>query len=363
MKKNTLFFLLLFFGGLLNTKAQDNNFVEEEITFTNGENTFSGTLSLPNTKGEKFPAMILISGSGPQTRDSDIYGFKTFKIISAYFSSRGIAVLRYDDRGTGKTKGNTINESTSEDFASDVVQAFKYLSTRKDIDAQKIGLLGHSEGGIVAPLAFQKESKIAFTILMAGPAVNGGDIILAQTEAMLKASGASQEDIEKTLKQSKRTQEIVKNDGDWEAYEKEMIQMGLKQIEELPEEQKKYISDPETYIKTIVKQQLQIVQTKWYTYFIKYDPSASLENLTCPTLALFGGLDLQVLASQNKPALEKAIQKAKNKDFTVKVFEKGNHLFQNAKTGLSNEYATLNKAFVDGFLEYIYNWTKKRFID
>lgn len=360
--KKTFILLLLSFFYFNNIQAQDKNFTEEEITFKNGENTFSGTLSIPK-KGKKFPAIILISGSGPQTRDSDIYGFKTFKTMAEYFSNRGIVVLRYDDRGTGKTTGKTINESTSEDFAEDVVEAFKYLSTRKEINPKKIGLLGHSEGGIVAPLAFQKESKIAFTILMAGPTVDGGDIILAQTEALLRASGASQEDIDKTLKQSKRTQEIIKTNGDWNAYEEELIQIGLKQIEELPEEQKKYITDPEAYIKPIIKQQLQMVKSKWYQGFIKHDPRNSLENLTCPTLALFGGLDLQVLVSQNKPPLETAIKKAKNKDFTVKVFEKANHLFQEAKIGSTAEYAQLEKAFIEGFLEYIYDWTKERFLD
>jgi dipeptidyl aminopeptidase/acylaminoacyl peptidase len=167
----------------------------EEVTFTNDGNTFAGTLTFPKTEG-KHPAVVLITGSGAQDRDENIIGFKIFEVIADHLTQNGIAVLRYDDRGIGGTTGKTVDQSTTEDFAGDVIAAVQYLKTRDNINPSEIGLLGHSEGGIVAPIAAGKSTDIAFIILMAGTGVKGIDIVLEQAQLIMKADKAKDEEIE-----------------------------------------------------------------------------------------------------------------------------------------------------------------------
>lgn len=360
MQKYFFSFFILFSVAFLSIQAQDKNFAEEGIIFTNGENVFSGTLSIP--KGNtKFPVVVFISGRGSQTRESNTFGFKIFETLSNYFANRGIAVLRYDDRNTGESRGTNIGESTLEDLADDVVQAVKYLSTRPEIDPQKIGLLGYDEGGIIAPLAHWKEPNIAFTILLAGIAINGGELILTEKEAILKANSVEEEHIQEELTQHKKFQEIAKNNENWDTCEQEITERFLKKLEKLSEEQKNYIGDFRTYANTNAKMQLAPIKSKWYKSFIEYDPKPALEKLTCPTLALFGELDIQVSAEQNIPIMEGALRQAQNRDFTIKILKKTNHLFQEAKTGSITEYANLQKDFTSGFLDYTTFWIQKRF--
>ncbi|MCI0472090.1 MAG: alpha/beta hydrolase, partial [Ignavibacteria bacterium] len=143
---------------------------EEEVSFKNGENTFSGTLTMPEYPG-KYPAVVMITGSGAQNRDEELFGFKPFRIIADHLTRNGIAVLRYDDRGTGKSMGKKVSESTTEEFAYDVIEAVKFLQTRKDINPGQIGLIGHSEGGVVGPLAASKYGNVDFVVCIAGTGV------------------------------------------------------------------------------------------------------------------------------------------------------------------------------------------------
>lgn len=324
----------------------------EEVAFTNAENTFAGTLTIPFTRG-KHPAVIMITGSGAQNRDEELFGFKPFAVIADYFTTRGIAVLRYDDRGFGESKGKKVSESTTHDFAEDVIEAVKYLQSRDDINPEQIGLCGHSEGGIVAPLAATMNENIAFIILIAGTSVKGIDIIQEQSRLIMKANNSSDSEIEKSqLLYSKLYQSTVTDTGwnDLKLMIKDLI------LAESKSETDSAKAADEKNAETMAEMQLQGLRSNWFKYFLAYDPYPALTKVKCPVLALFGELDLQVPPSQNKGPMEEALSKSKTKDYKIIVMPKANHLFQSANTGSPTEYGVLPKEFVPEFLDTMSNW-------
>lgn len=331
----------------------------EEVTFTNGDITFAGTLTTPKTEG-KHPAVVMITGSGPQNRDEELVGFKPFKIIADYLTRNGIAVLRYDDRGVGGSTGKNVSEYTSEDFAGDVLEAVKFLKTRSDINPEQIGLIGHSEGGIVAPISASKSKDVAFIILIAGTGVKGIDILKEQTSLIMKANDAKEEEIKETTEMFEKVYKVIESNGDWSELHKEFEKSILKSYDEMTEKQKKTITDKKEYAKSMADLQIKQMQSIWMKYFIVYNPAPTLEKVTCPVLMLFGELDLQVPPAQNREPMEKALEKAGNKDFKTVVLPKANHLFQSATTGSPNEYAKLPKEFVPGFLDEMKDWISER---
>lgn len=330
----------------------------EEVTFTNDGNTFSGTLTYPfeNTSGFKgFPAVILITGSGPQDRNEEIVGFKIFEVIADHLTRNGIAVLRYDDRGVGGSTGKTVNESTTMDFAGDVNAAVSYLKSRGDINS--IGLLGHSEGGIVAPLAANMSGDVQYVILMAGTGVKGIDIIKEQSELIMKADKSSKQEIDGYQKLIDAIYKAIKSNKGLNEVKQEIKQSIIDNFDDLPKEQRKNISDPEKYANDVAEMTVAQFNTPWMKYFLSYDPAPALEKLQCPALVLFGEKDLQVPPKQNEKPMRDALTKA-NVEFDVVTFPKANHLFQEAVTGSPSEYASLNKEFVLGFLDKVTEWIK-----
>jgi len=334
-------------------------YVEKEVTFHNGDIKFSGTLTLPEYPG-KHPAVVMITGSGPQDRDEEIYSFKIFKMIADHFTKNGIAVLRYDDRGIGGSTGN-ISESTTEDFAGDVIEAVKYLQTRNDIRHDNIGLCGHSEGGIVAPLAASNYKDIAFIILMAGTGVTGEEVIIEQTELILKAEGIADEEIKESLVQSKKLFSDLRSGKEKEEIISELRKQILENYEHMTEEQKELITDKDEYADKTTNSKYDQLTSPWMSFFLSYDPVPALEKVTCPVLMLFGELDLQVSVAQNEKPMIDALVRGNNKDFEVKTFPKANHLFQEANTGSPSEYADLQKEFTQGFLDFMSSWVLERF--
>jgi hypothetical protein len=331
------------------SKKEPLPYQEENVKFKNGETTFGATLTLPKTAG-KHPAMVLITGSGAQDRNEEIFGFKAFEIIADYFTRQGIAVLRYDDRGVGETKGGkSILECTSEDFAQDVGEAVKYLQTRPEIDAQQIGLYGHSEGGIVAPMVAVKNKSIAFLILSAGTGVKGVDILKEQKKLILQANGLKPEAIEQELKINELVYKTVISNQGWDELKKQ-----------LREDFAKAFNLKDQALEQAVDAQINNIKTPWWKYFMQYDPAPTLAKVKCPTLMLFGGLDLQVPPAQSEKIMLEALKKAKNRDYQSKIFPQANHLFQEAKTGNPAEYGILKKDFVDGYLAFISEWLLKR---
>lgn len=317
-------------------KVEDAKFTNKQAGFT-----LSGTLTYPNS-GNKFPAVVLISGSGSQNRNEEIFGHKPFLVIADYLTRNGIAVLRYDDRGFAESGGNA-EEATSLDYAEDAYSAFKYLKSKDFIDKENIGLIGHSEGALIASYLASKHSDISFIVLLAGPGVPGKDLLLMQSEALLRAEGASDDYIKKIHKINKQIYNTVLLENNLEKA-KEKITKILKGLK-LSTEQ--------------IKIQEKTLLSPWYRFFLSYDPKPALEAVKCPVLALAGSLDTQVPAEINIKAIKDALEKGGNTRYTVMELEGLNHLFQPAKTGLPGEYARIKETFSKNALKIIADWIKK----
>ncbi len=319
------------------------NYQIEEVTFVNEKegNTLSGTLTIPEGKGP-FTAVILVSGSGQQNRDEEIESHRPFWVIADYLTRRGIAVLRYDDRGMGGSTGEVM-AATSLDFSYDTEAAFDYLRNRKEINASKIGILGHSEGGIINFMVSSRRPEVAFLISLAGPAVNGIEILKAQSEAMLKASGYSEEMIAFTQNSNKQLFDIVEASNDREEADSLLRQLvkGWGYNEELTEQTVSQMTMP------------------WMYYFLKYDPTEAIVKTNCPALLLNGSKDLQVIASQNLPAYEKIIADYGKTNLTLRELPDLNHLFQHCDTGLLEEYSNIDETISPEVLEHIVGFLKE----
>ncbi|CAN1571840.1 MhpC Predicted hydrolases or acyltransferases (alpha/beta hydrolase superfamily) [Flavobacteriaceae bacterium] len=320
------------------------SYYTEEITFESktDKNVLAGTLSLPQKEGH-FPAVILISGSGPQNRDEELFGHKPFLVLADYLTKKGIAVLRFDDRGVAKSTGD-YKTATTPDFAKDVQAGIDFLRTRKEIDKNKIGLIGHSEGGVIAPMVVGNSKDIDFIVLLAGTGIRGDRLMLLQKEKIERQMGVPENEIQ-------RGQEIFKG-----AYE---------MILTSPENDANLKTKINSYFKVqfgdkMNEQQLSGVTSQitssWMFYFLKFDPSSALEKVKCPVLVLNGTNDLQVPADVNIPAIKNALAKGGNKKVTTKVLPNLNHLFQECKTGLMDEYETIEQTFSSIALEEISKW-------
>ncbi|MFH0735064.1 MAG: alpha/beta fold hydrolase [bacterium] len=329
-------------------------YIEDEVTFKNGEITLAGTLSYPSKEGS-FPAVILISGSGAQNRDSDIFGFKLFSIAADYFTRNGIAVLRYDDRGIGGSSGN-VSQSTTEDFANDIMAGYELLKTKSFINPKKIGLYGHSEGGIVAPIAASLLNDAAFVVLVSAPGVSGDQVILKQLAEIMKAENADDSSIVYQVNNYKEVFDLLKNGSEEDTIKKLLYKQASKEINNLPDENKKTIKDLESTINQTVDQKLKQYKSIWFNFFVNYDPAPTLQNVKCPVLLLFGGKDKQVDIEQNRKVLEDNLKIGGNTNVKTILFENANHLYQEAKTGSPSEYAKLKKEYVTGFLEQVTEW-------
>lgn len=324
----------------------------EEITFSNekGEFNLAGTLSMPSKDG-KFPAIILISGSGPQNRDEELLGHKPFLVIADYFTKKGFAVLRYDDRGVGHS-GGTYKNATSADFAGDALAAFTYLQSRPEIDKNKIGIMGHSEGGMIAPMIAAQNRQVAFLVLLAAPGLNGGEILLLQQELIGRAAGVSGEYLNKTKEVNRGAFEIVWKNRDREKMKEELSAYLKKIISETPASEKPIGQTDDE----ILKRQMAVIADPWMTYFISYEPSASLQKVTCPVLCLNGEKDLQVPPKVNLAAIQESLSAAGNAKVRVKEMPGLNHLFQECTTGSPDEYRTIEQTFSPKALKEIEDW-------
>jgi pimeloyl-ACP methyl ester carboxylesterase len=329
---------------------------EQEFTLENGNVHLEGTLTLPESGGP-FPVAVMVTGSGAQNRDEEILGFKPFRIIADYLTRRGVAVYRYDDRGVGGSTGNT-GLSTTSDFADDALAAISALSEHAELDASQIGLIGHSEGGVVAPLAAQRSESVAFVVLIAPTSVPGSEVIYEQGAEIARVAGQSEEDIAAGLAVQRRLFEAVANGDDLNAFRTELEQMIRDQISTASDDELAVIDDIDQFVASQVNQQIAQVTSPWFRFFLTYDPATALRQTRVPVLALFGELDLQVTPKQNRGPLAEAL--GGNPDVTIETFPGANHLFQSASTGSPTEYASLAKEFVPGFLDLIGDWIVER---
>ncbi len=304
----------------------------------------AGTLTLPEN-ANNCPAVVLISGSGAQDRDETIFEHKPFLVIADYLTRKGIAVLRVDDRGVGGSGGN-IREATSEDFAGDVEAGVNFLKTVKEINPKQIGLIGHSEGGLIAPIVASQSKDIAFIILLAGPGISGEQILYEQGELLNRAAGLNDEQIERNKKLQENIFSILLTEND-SAKRMDRLQRtytnGMYPM--MNEDQKKAIDA-----------KIATVNTPWFRFFLTYDPYPTLTKVHCPVLALDGSKDLQVPADENLAAIERALKEGGNKNFKTMKLEGLNHLFQQCKTGSVAEYAEIEQTISPKVLDIIYNW-------
>jgi hypothetical protein len=327
-------------------------YYSEDITFENkkvGIN-LAGTLTLPNKEGV-FPVVILISGSGPQNRDEELLGHKPFLVLSDFLTKNGIAVLRYDDRGIAMSKGD-FKTATSADFATDVESAIAYLKTRKEINKNKIGLIGHSEGGLIAPMVASKSKDVAFIVLLAGTGIQGDSLLLLQKKLIEEASGVSKEDIQKGQSSNRKVFDIVNKSISLEQLNSDLTIYFKQILKDNPNTQKPAEMSDDDFVKLQVKQ----IASPWMQYFIKYNPAPALEKVKCPVLAVNGEKDLQVPPKENLEAIKKALTKGGNKSVTTKELPNLNHLFQECKTGSPDEYATIEQTFSPNALTEILKW-------
>jgi len=328
------------------------SYYSEDVKFENIKDNIvlAGTLTIPEKDGN-FPAVILISGSGPQNRDEELMGHKPFLVLADHLTKNGFAVLRFDDRGTAESTGD-YKTATSLDFARDVESAIKYLQTRKEINKNQIGLIGHSEGGIIAPIVAARSKDINFIVLLAGTGIRGDQILLLQQELIGKASGASDTDLQKAKVINKGAFDIILKSNNIESLETELTNYIKQALIDNPESEKPAGMSDDDYVKLQVNQ----LTSPWMIYFIKYDPAPILEKVNCPVLAINGEKDLQVPAKVNLEAIENALEEGGNKNVTTKVLPNLNHLFQECETGSPGEYATIEQTFSPIALAEISNW-------
>ena len=314
---------------------------DEDVTFRNeiAGISLAGTLTLPPGNG-KFPGVVLITGSGPQDRDEALLGHKPFLVLADHLTRKGIAVLRVDDRGVGKSTGD-FKAATSADFATDVEAGLAFLKTRSEIDPSKLGLIGHSEGGMIAPLVASRNPSVAFIVMMAGTGVSGAEILPAQVTAIAEASGEPHE--KAVLKGANNRQLItmIAQSADEQALVKKMMELNPA----LSAEQS--------------RAQLKQFQSPWFRYFLTYDPAVALRKVKCPVLAINGEKDMQVLPAQNLPAIRKALTEGGNTRFEVEQMPGLNHLFQTAKTGAPGEYAEIEETITPAALNRMSEWITK----
>jgi len=316
---------------------------EEEVSYDNkAQNvTLAATFTIPPGKGP-FPAVLLITGSGPQDRDESLLGHKPFLVLSDYLTRHGVAVLRADDRGVGKSTGVFANATTA-DFATDAEAGVAFLKTRSEVNPQKIGLVGHSEGGVIAPMIAARNKDVAFIVMMAGTGVPGDQVLPAQSEAIEVATGKDPADAAKSAAKEREMLALVENEKDEMVLDKELQE---KMKGEVPDAQ--------------IGMQIKQLTSPWFRYFLTYDPATALRKVTCPVLALNGSLDKQVIPSQNLPAIRKALGEGGNKHFEADELPGLNHLFQTAKTGSPAEYAQNEETMSPVALERMSGWILKQ---
>ena len=314
--------------------------------------SLSGTLTLPDSTGI-YPAILLIAGSGPNDRDETLFGHKPFLVISDHLTRNGFAVLRYDKRGVGKSTGD-FDKATLRDFADDAKMAVNYLKQRKEVNRDRIGLLGHSEGGIVAPLVASEEAAIRMMVLMAAPGTTGVEIVLDQNEISMQLHAMEPETIEKLQMLNREMFESLLTWDGSESHRTALRERLLHLWEQLP-----LLQTLKMNRDAYLRNQFNAMIKPGYRSFLAVDPTTSLENISCAVLALNGENDVQVPAVKNLTAIEKALEKGGNQHYEIKKYPLLNHLFQESMTGRMDEYGKISQTISPEVLSDITNWLRK----
>ena len=329
----------------------------EDVTYDNASVgiELAGTLTTPYGPGP-FPAAIMITGSGQQDRNEGVFGHKPFLVIADHLTRKGIAVLRVDDRGIGgSTTIGPEGAATSFDFASDVEAGISFLLERPRIDPTKIGLIGHSEGGMIAPIVAARDPRVAFIVLLAGPGIPIVELLHLQTEALLRADAASDDDIAVAMEHDRQVLQIVMD-----------TSLSLEAV--TPKIQELMQADPSLNGMTKIEKHKAIehmakkISTPWFRTFARYDPGPALVGVRCPVLAVNGELDCNVTCQENLIGISLALAQGGNTDVTIRAFPGLNHAFQHCQTGAIEEIAQLEETISAEVLNVVADWITSRFI-
>ncbi len=319
------------------------SYVEEEVSFKNSKgNAFlTGSLTYPKSGGP-FPAVVLVNGSGQQNRDSEMFGHRPFKVLADHLTKNGFAVLRYDDRGIGGSKGE-VNLATTINFASDANAAVDFLSKKAVVDVDKIGMIGHSEGALIAEIVASENSKVNYIALLSGPVIKGDSLLILQSYALGKAGGLSEAALQTNKANNRKLYTILSEDEPpkvlAESLEKELIQQNN--------------GNPLT---PDMKIKLSPMMSPWFITFLRIDPAYYLKQVKVPIFASFGGKDVQVPANENIYCLQHL--RLNTTDVTIKDYPNLNHLFQNAQTGKIEEYFENSESFNEQLMDDLTKWLK-----
>jgi pimeloyl-ACP methyl ester carboxylesterase len=347
------------------TPVGEPDYLVEEFTVTDPLNDsvqLAGTLTMPKGDGP-FRAVVLVSGSGPQDRDETIFDHKPFAVMADFFTQNNIAVLRYDDRGVASSTGDFAS-ATTDDFAKDAELVFDYARSLPKIDPAGVGIIGHSEGGMIAPLVATWNSNVAFVVMLAGPGVKGADTLLLQSAKMLEVAGLNEQQIAQdqemrnalhqlalsTLSEAEakpKLREIIAASLEQKAAQKSANDSKVKTIS--PEEQAARVE--------ALSQEFEVLFQPWIRRFLAYDPAPTMLQVRCPVLGLWGSKDVQVLAEENVAALNEVLARRSQHDCRFVILPGLNHLFQPASVGSVEEYAeietTISPNVLDLILEFI----------
>ena len=329
-------------------------YAAEDVTFENApaKVTLAGTLTLPKGDGP-FPAVVLVSGSGPQDRDETLFGHKPFLVLADHLTRQGIAVLRYDDRGVGKSTGK-FKGATTADFATDAAAAVAYLHGRKEIDAKRVGVAGHSEGGVVAPIvAADHPERVGFIVLLSGTGLPGHVVLDRQRADVMAASGASAETVGLYKQLYATLNPILIGPGTPQERQAKVVAAAKAEVAKFTAAQRKEFGfdKPEVF-----DEFGKLPTDPWMDAFLRYDPATALKRVKCPVLALNGTLDLQVSAAENLPAIEAALKAGHNPPAKFVALKGLNHLFQPAKTGGIEEYGSVETTFDEAAMKVVSDW-------
>lgn len=324
------------------------NYSSEDVVFLNKADSISlaGTFTYPN-KGENFPAVILISGSGPQDRNSEILNHKPFLVIADHLTSNGIAVLRVDDRGTGISQGDFTTSGIPE-FVNDCKSTLAFLQTRKEVDSSKIGLIGHSLGGSIAQIVAADSDLVSFVVFLAAPGIRGDSLMLMQKELMERKMSFPEGTIEVGRKNMKGAYDIILQTKDNDI--------------DLEKDLKEYFSNIMGGLMTDKHVRLSVKQLTNSTIFglVRYDPGVALSKVKCPVLAINGTKDLQVTSKENLSGIKRILTVNNNDDVEIHEMENLNHLFQECETGLPQEYEKIEQTFSPKVLTIMCDWIIKK---
>lgn len=333
------------------------NYNSEDVEYNNADSSihFGATFTYPKTGGP-FATAILITGSGQQDRDETILNHKPFAVIADYLTKNGYAVLRVDDRGMGKTSAVNIKNATSADFAKDVEASLAYINTRKEVDKNRIGLIGHSEGGLIADIIASRNKDIDFVIMLAGPGTKGDELLADQTGAILMSTGISKEatdayklaykNIIQHAMQMDTASAITASMNYFNEWKQKTDPKFLNELE---------VNDS-TSAREMVRQMTAQFSTPWFKYFLQTDPADYIKQLKCKVLALNGSKDVQVLPKQNLAGIKAALQKSKSKKYEVQELPGLNHLFQHCNACTVAEYGQLEETFAPEALDIMVKW-------